>query len=116
MSASRIPNQRAIIDRRELTDAIAQAVQARSSAGGGGAARPQVVELLRGALAAGRAEISRRLAEKPSAGHDVAEAQAFLIDQLVRVIHDHVVGDETLTEILEKSAEEVASLTAALRF
>ncbi len=29
---------------------------------------------------------------------------------------DHIVGDETLSEILEKSAEEVASLTAALRF
>jgi [protein-PII] uridylyltransferase len=93
MSASRIPNQRAIIDRRALTDAIAEAVLAKSSAGGGSAARPQVVELLRGALALGREEISRRLAEKPSAGHDVAEAQAFLIDQLVRVIHDHVVGD-----------------------
>lgn len=89
MSASRIPNQRAIVDRRELTDAIAQAVQAT----GGGGARPQVVELLRGALAGGRTEISRRLADKPSAGHDVAEAQAFLIDQIVRVIYDHVVGD-----------------------
>jgi [protein-PII] uridylyltransferase len=93
MSASRIPNQRAIIDRRALADTIAQAVQAKSSAGGGGAARPRVVELLRGALAEGREEISRRLTEKPSAGHDLAEAQAFLIDQLVRVIHDHVVGD-----------------------
>ncbi|MBV1690129.1 [protein-PII] uridylyltransferase [Novosphingobium sp. G106] len=90
MSASRIPNQRAIIDRRILTEAIAEAVQAKGS---GGAARPQVVELLRGALAQGRKEISRRLADKPSAGHDVAEAQAFLIDQIVRVIHDHVVGD-----------------------
>ncbi|MFA7604138.1 MAG: [protein-PII] uridylyltransferase [Novosphingobium sp.] len=90
MSASRIANQRAIVDRRALTDAIARAVQAD---GGGGPARPQVVELLRAALAAGRAEIGRRLADKPSAGHDAAEAQAFLIDQLVRIIHDHVVGD-----------------------
>jgi [protein-PII] uridylyltransferase len=89
MSVSRIPNQRAIVDRRALTDAIAQAVQAK----GGPAARPQVVELLRAALAAGRAEVGRRLAEKPTAGHDSAEAQAFLIDQLMRVIHDHVVGD-----------------------
>jgi [protein-PII] uridylyltransferase len=31
--------------------------------------------------------------ENPSAGHDVAEAQAFLIDQIVRLLHDHVVGD-----------------------
>ncbi|HNN55912.1 MAG TPA: [protein-PII] uridylyltransferase [Novosphingobium sp.] len=60
---------------------------------GAAKARHQVVELLRAALAAGREEIARRLAEKPSAGHESAEAQAFLVDQLVRVIHDHVVGD-----------------------
>jgi [protein-PII] uridylyltransferase len=89
MSASRIPNQRAIVDRRALTAAIAEAV--RES--GGAEARPQVVELLRAALAAGRDEIARRLCDKPSAGHDAAEAQAFLIDQLVRIIHDHVVSD-----------------------
>src|SRR5579862_8719162 len=88
-SASRIPNQRAIVDRRGLTEAIALHVQDK----GGQAARPAIVELLRTALADGRAEIGRRLAERPSAGHDVAEAQAFLIDQLVRIIHDHVVGD-----------------------
>lgn len=89
MSGVRIANQRAIVDRRALSEAIAAAVADRGAA----AARPQVVELLRAALAEGRAEIARRLAEKPSAGHESAEAQAFLVDQLVRVIHDHVVGD-----------------------
>ncbi len=89
MTALRVPNQRAIIDRRALAEAIAEAVAPK----GGAAARPAVVDLLRGALAAGRAEIARRLAAKPSAGHDCAEAQAFLVDQLVRVIHDHVIGD-----------------------
>ena len=84
----RLANQRAVIDRRALADAIA-AVVAQNRAG----ARPQVVELLRGALAEGRAEIARRLAEKPSAGNDCAAAQSFLVDQLVRVIHDHVVTD-----------------------
>ena len=93
MSVSRIPNQRAIIDRRELTDSIARAVQDNGGPGAAAAARSQVVELLRCALAAGRAEIGRRLAERPSAGHDVAEAQAFLVDQLLRIIHDHVVSD-----------------------
>jgi len=89
MTALRVPNQRAIVDRRALAEAIAEAVAPK----GGAVARPAVVELLRGALAAGRAEIARRLAAKPSAGHDCAEAQAFLVDQLVRVIHDHVIGD-----------------------
>lgn len=89
MSINRIPNQRAIIDRRELTEAIADAVRAS----GGPGARGAVVELLRTALEQGRDEIARRLGEKPSAGHECAAAQAFLIDQLVRVIHDHVVGN-----------------------
>ncbi|MBS0481837.1 MAG: [protein-PII] uridylyltransferase [Proteobacteria bacterium] len=89
MKAPRIASQRAIIDRRALAGAIADAV----AADGAARARPRVVELLRAALADGREEIARRLAAKPSAGHDCAEAQAFLIDQLVRVIHDHVVDD-----------------------
>jgi [protein-PII] uridylyltransferase len=89
MTISRIPNQRAIIDRRALGEAIALAVEES----GGPAARPKVVELLRGALDQGRAEIARRLTEKPTAGNECAEAQPFLIDQLVRIMHDHVVGD-----------------------
>ncbi len=89
LKAARIPNQRAIIDRRTLAARIADAV----AAGGPAGARPVVVDLLRAALAQGREEIARRLAEKPSAGHDCAEAQSFLIDQLVRVIHDHVTTD-----------------------
>jgi [protein-PII] uridylyltransferase len=87
MSAPRIPNQRAIVDRRALGEAVQRAVTEH----GGTGARPHIVELLREALAAGRAEIARRLTLKPSAGHDCAEAQAFLVDQLIRVIHDHVV-------------------------
>ena len=86
---SRIQNQRAVIDRRALAAVIAEVVEVEGAAKG----RPKVVELLRGALATGREEIARRLAEHPSAGHDSAEAQAFLVDQLIRVIHDHVIGD-----------------------
>ncbi|MBU6268346.1 MAG: [protein-PII] uridylyltransferase [Sphingomonadales bacterium] len=89
MTVIRIPNQRAVIDRRALTEMIQRAVADKGAA----KARQPVVELLRAALANGRAEIERRLAGKPSAGHDCAEAQAFLVDQLIRVIHDHVVGD-----------------------
>jgi [protein-PII] uridylyltransferase len=88
MSVIRIPNQRAVVDRRELGEAIVGFVEDKGVSG----ARPAVVELLRTALADGRDEIARRLMERPSAGHDVAEAQAFLVDQLIRVIHDHVVA------------------------
>ena len=88
MTLPRLANQRAVIDRRALADAVATVVAEKRTT-----ARPQVVELLRGALAAGREEIARRLLEKPSAGNECAAAQAFLIDQLVRVIHDHVITD-----------------------
>ncbi|MXP44250.1 [protein-PII] uridylyltransferase [Allopontixanthobacter sediminis] len=88
MNQVRIPNQRAIIDRRAIGAAIAELV-ARDGAG----ARPEIVALLRGALDDGRAEVARRLEEKPSAGHECCAGQAFLVDQLVRLIHDHVVRD-----------------------
>ena len=89
MSVIRIPNQRAVIDRRALTQTIADIVGDKGANEG----RQAIVEVLRKALDDGRAEIARRLSEKPSAGHEVARAQAFLIDQLIRIIHDHVVGN-----------------------
>lgn len=88
MSVIRIPSPRAVVDRRELVVRIEALVAEH-----GAKARKAIVELLRGALDDGRAEIARRLVEKPSAGHEIAEAQAFLVDQLIRVIHDHVVTD-----------------------
>ena len=85
MSGPRIPNQRAIIDRRELTDTINSLVQAE-----GDKARSAIVAALRTALEQGREEMARRLVEMPSAGHTCAGGYAFLIDQILRVIHDHV--------------------------
>ncbi|HYD24851.1 MAG TPA: [protein-PII] uridylyltransferase [Croceibacterium sp.] len=89
MSALRIPNQRAVIDRRELAAAIAEAVAAT----GAPRARPRIVALLRQALEAGREELTRRFAERPTAGHEVTHGYAFLVDQLIRVLHDHVIAD-----------------------
>ncbi|MCX7865358.1 MAG: bifunctional uridylyltransferase/uridylyl-removing protein, partial [Novosphingobium sp.] len=89
MSVLRIPNQRDVIDRRKLTAAIAQVVEDKGAAAG----RQQIVDLLRAALRDGRSEIGRRLSERPHAGHDAAIAQAFLIDQIIRIVHDHVVGN-----------------------
>ena len=86
MSVIRIPSPRSVIDRRALVEAIEAVVSAEGATKG----RKAVVELLRTALEDGRAEIARRLVSKPSAGHEVAEAQAYLVDQLLRVIHDHV--------------------------
>ncbi len=85
MSPRRVPGQRAIIDRRALAEEIAALHEAD-----GERARPAIVKALRDALDAGRAELARRLAETPSAGHDVTGGFSFLMDQLLRVIHDHV--------------------------
>ncbi|MAC58296.1 MAG: [protein-PII] uridylyltransferase [Novosphingobium sp.] len=87
-SVIRIPSPRTVIDRRDLVERIETVVAEHGSSKG----RKHIVDLLRDAQDAGRLEIARRLVEKPSAGHEVAEAQAFLTDQLVRVIHDHVVA------------------------
>ncbi|WOE75186.1 [protein-PII] uridylyltransferase [Alterisphingorhabdus coralli] len=81
-----VPRRRAIIDRARLGEAIDRLV-----AHGAGDARADVLSLLRDALADGRAEIADRLVERPTSGHASAAAQAFLIDQLVRLIHDYVV-------------------------
>jgi len=86
LSTARIPRQRAIVDRRRLAAEIDSLAGER-----GDKARPEIVALLKGALDSGRAELARRLEEKPSAGHENAGGFAFLIDQLVRVIHDHAV-------------------------
>jgi len=86
LSAPRIPNQRAIIDRRKVVRKLDALVEAMDKF-----ERKPIVALLRDALDKGRAEIAARLADEPSAGHKAAAAQAFLIDQLVRIIHDHVI-------------------------
>ena len=85
MTAPRVPGQRAIIDRRELAERIATIARDH-----GADARQPVVAALRDALDRGRAELARRLSEKPSAGHECTAGHAFLIDQLLRVIHDYV--------------------------
>jgi len=86
LTAFGIPNQRAIIDRRALSAQIGQLVEDQGTQ----AARNDIVALLKQALEDGRAEISRRLEEHPSAGYACVHGQAFLVDQTIRVIHDHV--------------------------
>ena len=75
-----IPGRRAIIDRRALADAFQ------------GAGRADVAAALREALAAGRAQIARRLADKPYQGTETAAAYAFLSDQVLRLVYDHALS------------------------
>ncbi len=105
MATSRIPNQRAIVDRRRLADRLDEAVAAMDAFD-----RKPIVTLLRDALDMGRKEIAARLAEEPAAGHKAAAAQAFLIDQLVRVIHDHVI--EHVYPLANRSSGERLTIIA----
>ncbi|PZQ62914.1 MAG: [protein-PII] uridylyltransferase [Sphingomonas taxi] len=78
-----LPHRRAIVDRRLLAEQVA-AVDGTDMA----ATRHQVSLLLKAALDAGRAEIARRLTASPSRGIEAANAQAYLIDQLLIVLAD----------------------------
>ena len=78
-----LPDQRAIIDRRAVADRLAVLPGDRKLIGEAG-------RVLARALASGREEVSRRLAEEPGNGRAAAQATAFLHDQLVRLAHDFV--------------------------
>ncbi|MGY2733497.1 [protein-PII] uridylyltransferase [Sphingomonas sp. UYP23] len=77
-----VPQRRAIIDRRSLADALA------ALDGDKAALRAQGTALLKAALDAGREEIAQRLIEHPSRGLEIAASQAFLTDQLLRLLYD----------------------------
>ncbi|WP_374944699.1 [protein-PII] uridylyltransferase [Sphingomonas sp.] len=81
-----IPNRRAIVDRRLLAESLA-AIDGTDRA----ALRRQATVLLKDALAQGRAEIDRRLLAHPSRGLEAAGGQAYLVDQLLRVLFDFTV-------------------------
>ncbi|MFL0354944.1 [protein-PII] uridylyltransferase [Erythrobacter sp. GH1-10] len=85
LPSRRVPRQRDIINRRELTSQVAALVDEHGSK-----ARQPIIAALRAALDSGRTELAERLLERPSAGHDCTAGYAFLIDQIVRVIHDYV--------------------------
>ncbi|MEO7240448.1 MAG: [protein-PII] uridylyltransferase [Sphingomicrobium sp.] len=74
-----IEDRRVIVDRRALADRLRDADDA--------------APILAKALAGGRAEIARRLAEQPGRGRAAAHATAFLHDQLVRLAYDFVTRD-----------------------
>jgi [protein-PII] uridylyltransferase len=77
-----VPNRRAIIDRRALADGLDRLE------GDPVTLRQQLVATLKSALEHGRTEIADRLLLNPSRGLEAAGAQAFLIDQILRLAYD----------------------------
>ncbi|WBH17884.1 [protein-PII] uridylyltransferase [Sphingomonas radiodurans] len=100
-----LPNRRAIVDRRALADAIA-ALEIDDRA----LLRRTATAMLKDALDAGRAEIARRLEERPSRGLEAANAQAFLVDQLLRILLDLIT--QRLYPPTNRTAGERLSLIA----
>lgn len=82
-----LPQRRAIIDRRAVGDDLAALVETDA-----GKLRKAVAQRLKTALDEGRGEIERRLAQHPSRGLEAAAGQAFLIDQLLRLLYDFTVN------------------------
>ncbi len=99
-----VANRRAIIDRRVLAAALDELT------GEGTALRQAGAALLRPALDSGRAEIAQRLTGHPSQGAQAAAAQAFLTDQILRLLYDfttqrlHVLSNPTTSERLALAA------------
>jgi [protein-PII] uridylyltransferase len=81
-----LPNRRAIIDRRALAETLA-ALEGPDRT----VLRHAATALLKTALDAGRIEVERRLIEHPSRGLEATSAQAYLIDQILRVLFDFTV-------------------------
>ncbi|MBB6123903.1 [protein-PII] uridylyltransferase [Sphingobium subterraneum] len=81
-----LPNRRAIIDRRALSDRIAEIASGHE--GDVALLRPQIVTLLAEALATGRADAAARLAAHPTRGRQTVTALAFLTDQIIRLLYD----------------------------
>ncbi len=81
-----LTNRRAIVDRRILADQLAVIEGSDATK-----LRAASVAILKPALEAGRAEIASRIAVKPQAGRDAASGQAFLTDQILRLVYDFTV-------------------------
>ncbi len=75
---AQIASRREIIDRKAIAEQLS------------GLDRRKAAAALKAALAAGRAEIARRLEEKPYAGTEAASSYAFLTDQILRLAFDYV--------------------------
>ncbi len=83
---SAIHKQREIVDRRALGEALQRLAESAAA----DPPRSKVVELLRGTLQSGRAEVRRRFEEDRVSGSDTVQALSFLMDQLIRALYDFV--------------------------
>ena len=98
-----LPNRRQIIDRKPL------AAELKALPGNGADLRRAIAMRLKQALESGRAEIDRRLREHPSRGLEAANAQAYLTDQLLKLM-----WEETTTRLYPNSNPTAAERMALI--
>ncbi len=103
---SGLRNRREIVDRAVLMEAAQAAVD---SAAGDSARRAALLDVYRAALEAGRAEVRRRFEATPD-GPASAAGLCFLIDQIVRVMHD--VAVTRLYRVANPTAAEHLAIVA----
>ncbi|HSR71947.1 MAG TPA: [protein-PII] uridylyltransferase, partial [Kiloniellales bacterium] len=97
---------RDIVSRRALTAELAKlAAEGRPAE----SSRARLLEILKAALSEGRAEIRRRF-EAGASGAETVRAHSYLVDQLLRVVYDHVA--ERLYPLANPSTGERLSLVA----
>ena len=80
-----VEQQRNIVDRGSLNGRLADLIERADRAPS--SVRPDVLDMLKDALAEGRTEIRRRF-DTGATGADTVRAHSFLMDQLLRVIYD----------------------------
>ena len=80
-----VKHRRAIIDRKELHEALEAYV---ATDPGADALRLHLLQCLKKALADGRAECRRRLEANEASGRETAAGLCYLVDQIIRVLHD----------------------------
>jgi [protein-PII] uridylyltransferase len=84
----RIPNRRAIINRKALLAELAEQLRWGVTTPRG---RANALQIFKAALYRGVAEVRQRFEEQGASGTEVVQANAFLVDQLVRSIYDFAV-------------------------
>jgi len=99
-----VANQRAIIDRLTVQEQLA------ALADKGEPERRAVAEVLRKALQQGRAEVRERFERQAVDGAEVVRSLSFLMDQLVRALHDFVTG--TIYPLANPTAGEHTAVVA----
>jgi len=81
-----VADRRAILDRRAVDARLAEI--AATTEGSAEARRARLLEALKAALADGRKEIRERFESRKASGGQTMRANSFLIDQIVRLVHD----------------------------